>query len=332
MELHHWDPRCHRPEDLVAPVRLDPDGVDGPTRHQAAGPRWRQTSRGMYVPADAPGHPEQRILEQGSRILSYGAVTGWAALRWRGARFFEGTSYPEGRTLAVPLVTGGRDLRPDPRILLSKAQLAARERELVGGLWVTVAPRALFDEVRRHGELRQGVVDVEMGIASGLTTIAGFRAYVAERNAWTGVGLARDVAAAAGLGCRSPQEARMALVWMWDAGLPRPWCNVPIFDLRGRLIAIVDLLDADAGCAGEYQGADHKESARHRDDVAREQRLREHGLECFEVVGGDLQDRELVVKRMVAARRRSLFQPPAERTWTLHRPEWWAAWAADRGL
>ena len=124
----------------------------------------------------------------------------------------------------------------------------------------------------------------------------------------------------------------MALIWILDAELDRPLCNVPLFDLAGNLIAIVDLFDPVAGCAGEYQGADHKEGDRHREDVAREQKLRNAGIECFEVVGGDLTDIDLVVKRMHAARRRSLYREPSERLWTLEQPEWWAAWATARGL
>ena len=331
METHRWHPRAERPDDLVVPVRLDPTGREGPTRHQAAGPSWRQTSSGLYVPAGAPTHVYQRVLEQGCRIKAYGAVTGWAALRWRGARFFEGVQ-PAGEELPVPLVTGGYDLRPDARVSISKAQLALDERESVGGIWVVTATRAVFDELRRHSDLRQAVVDVEMAIAAQLMGIDEFRAYVSGRNAWTGVGLAREAAAIAGLGCRSPQEVRMALAWMWDAGLPRPLCNAPIFDLHGRLIAIADLLDPVAGCVGEYQGADHKDGERHRSDVAREQALRNHGLECFEVVGGDLQDRDLTVKRMLNARDRSRFEAEDRRSWTLRQPAWWPAWAAARGL
>ena len=332
MEKHRWHPRVARPDDLVAPVRIDPTGRDGPTRHQAAGPKWRQTSAGLFVPADAPEHLDQRILEQGARIKAYGAVTAWAALRWRGGRFFEGRQMAGADPLPVPLVTGGHDLRPDPRVHISKAQLAPEERELVAGIWTARATRAVFDEQRRHGDLRQAIVDVEMAIAAQLMDIAEFRTYLVGRNAWTGIGLAREAATAAGLGCRSPQEVRMALAWMWDAGLPRPLCNVPIFDLQGRLIAIVDLLDVRAGCVGEYQGADHKDGERHRADVAREQALRDHGLECFEIVGGDLRDRDLTVKRMINARERSRFEPRARRTWTLRQPAWWEAWAAARGL
>lgn len=284
------------------------------------------------MPAHAPHHVDQRILEQGSRIRSYGAVTAWAALRWRGGRFFDGSDGKGDDPLPVPLVTGGRDLRPDPRVHVSKAQLAPEERELVGGIWAAIATRAVFDELTRHGKLRQAIVDVEMAIAAQLTDLEEFRSYVEGRNAWTGVGLAREAATAAGLGCRSPQEVRMTLAWMWDAGLPRPLCNVPLFTLDGSLIAVVDLLDPAAGCVGEYQGADHKDGEKHRGDVAREQRLRDHGLECFEVVGGDLQDRELTVKRMVNARERSRFDSPKNRSWTLQQPVWWPAWAAARGL
>ena len=57
---------------------------------------------------------------------------------------------------------------------------------------------------------------------------------------------------------------------------------------------------------GRVPGRDHKEGDRHRKDVAREQGLRDVGIECFEVVGGDLGDIDLVVKRMHAARARSL--------------------------
>jgi hypothetical protein len=267
------------------------------------------------------------------RIRSYGAVTGWANLRFRGARFFDGWHSPHPDEHApVPLVIGPALLRPDPRVLLTREQLATGERELVGGIWLTIATRALFDEVRRHRLLREAVADIEVAVAAGLLSFAEFEAYVAQRNPWTGIGLAREAVALAGLGCWSRPEARMALTWILDAELDRPLCNVPIFDLAGSLIAVVDLFDPDAGCAGEYQGADHKDGDRHREDVAREQKLRDVGIECFEVVGGDLSDIDLVVKRMHAARARALFRAPADRLWTLEQPAWWPAWAAEHGL
>lgn len=323
-----------RPSGLVVPVRIDPTGQTGPTRNQARGSRWRQTSHGLYVPAStAQDCIHQHILEAGARIRSHGAVTGWASLRHRGARYFDGGGQPSaGNMPCIPVVTGTACVRPDPRLSISREQLAPHEREHVGGIWVTIPPRALFDEVRRHRRLREAVADIEVTIAAGLLTFAEFARYVAGRNAWTGVGFARDAVALAGLGCRSRPEVKMTLVWILDAGFERPLCNAPVFDLRGNLISIPDLLDPVAGCVGEYQGADHKEGERHRQDVAREQRMRDADLECFEVVGGDLTDGDLVVKRMQAARRRSLFRQASERLWTLDQPGWWAAWAAARGL
>lgn len=318
----------------MAPLGLDPKGEKGPTRNQARGPRWRQTSWGRYVPASTTQESiHQHILEQGTRIRSHGAVTGWASLRFGGARYFDGAARaPSGAFAPVPIVTGAALLRPDARVSVCREQLAMDERELLEGIWVTTPERALFDEVRRHRSLRRAVADIEVAVAAGLLTFIEFDSYVSERNPWTGIAFARDAVAIAGLGCWSRPEVGMALAWVLDAGLARPLCNVPIFDRTGRLIAIVDLLDPEAGCVGEYQGAEHKDRERHRKDVAREQGLRDAGLECFEVVGGDLGDRDLVVKRMHAARQRSQFRRPADRLWTLDEPEWWPAWAAARGL
>ena len=80
----------------------------------------------------------------------------------------------------------------------------------------------------------------------------------------------------------------MYLVWRLDAELPMPLLNREVYDLDGNLIGIPDLLDVEAGLVGEYQGEDHKDGQRHREDVEREEKFRDHGLEFFEVVGGDL--------------------------------------------
>ena len=143
---------------------------------------------------------------------------------------------------------------------------------------------------------RTAVVVIEMAVAAGLTKVASYARYVAPgRNAWTGVPFVRKALLLAIDDSRSPQETRMRLCWVLDAGLPPPLCNRELFDLDGNLIGIPDLFDPVAGLVGEYDGADHKDGQRHRRDVAREERFRDHGLEYFEVVGGDLRDRGLVV-------------------------------------
>ncbi len=135
-------------------------------KRQAAGPRFRQTSPGLYVPSSVnEGVVEQRIFEQGHRIRSYGAVTGWAALRWRGAAFFDGVSRG-GVTLPVPLVVGKNHLAKDPRVSISEAHIAPSERTWNGGIWCATVQRALFDEMRHARGVRSAVVAMDMAAAA----------------------------------------------------------------------------------------------------------------------------------------------------------------------
>jgi hypothetical protein len=275
----------------------------------------------MYVPSSVDSNVvEQRILEQGSRIPAYGAVTGWAALRWHGARYFDGSGY-DGEPLRVPLILHD-GIRPDPRFTQTESQLACTERVVVDGLPVTTVQRALFDEVRRTRNVRESSVAISMTAAARLISVRLFARYVAQRNAWEGVPHARLATALARDDCRSPQEHRMVMVWELDAGLDPPLCNREVFDLDGRLIGVPDLLDVEAGLVGEYQGEDHKDGARHRKDVEREECFRDHGLEYFELVGGDIARRHVAVNRMLSARRRAKFLPPESRAWTLEPPPW----------
>ena len=115
----------------------------------------------------------------------------------------------------------------------------------------------------------------------------------------------------------------MMLVWMLDAGLPRPLMNQPIFDLTGRHLATPDLLDLESGAAGEYNGAVHPVGSRSAADRRREELLRDHGLECFTLSAADTSDRDQMARRMIAARRRAKWETESERAWTIQQPPWW---------
>ena len=56
---------------------------------------------------------------------------------------------------------------------------------------------------------------------------------------------------------------------------------------------------------GEFDGRDHREISTQAEDVDKEGRYRDAGLECFRVVGRDLFDRPLVVERIRSAARRA---------------------------
>ncbi len=187
-----WDPRCVRPEGLVAPTRVDPGGTTGPTRGQARGPAWRRTSAGMYVPSNVDGEVvEQRILEQSARVRGYGAVTAWAALRWHGAAFFDGTTDAGRGLLPVPLITHTK-LCPDPRVAITQEQLAPTEALEIGGVPCTTIQRALFDEVRRVESVREAACAIAMAAAARLISRRLFATYLAQRNGRASPMLARQ--------------------------------------------------------------------------------------------------------------------------------------------
>jgi hypothetical protein len=222
----------------------------------------------------------------------------------------------------VPLVVGLAKLREDPRAAISQAQLAPAEYAEVGQIRCATVQRALFDEMRTSPDTRGAIVALEKVTAARMISVSLMSAYVAKRSGWTGVEQVRDALALGSNHSRSPQETRMCMAWRLDAGLPPPLRNVPVFSLSGRLLGYPDLLDVELGVVGEYDGAEHKDGERHRKDVARELDFRNHGLEYFTVVGGDLGNRDKTVRRMhdACARARSSRRTPQ---WTLTPPSWW---------
>lgn len=302
-----WRLRSPPIKGLVLPVAVDPDGLCGPTKGQASGPRWRRSSPGLYVPATVDGEvPEQRVLEAAQRLPDDGAVTGWASLRLRRGGFFDGRGR-DGRTpLPVPLlVPPHRNLRPLPGTTVERTLLATAEVEELHGVPCTTALRATHDAARTAPGLRAAVAVVDMACSGGLVSLPAFRAYAAAHRRRVGSEQACQAALLADDRVLSPRETEMRLIWVLDAGLPRPRCNWPVLDAHGRRLARPDLLDPALGVAGEYDGADHRGRRRHAVDVARHEAFREVGLETVVAVGEDLDDVGRVVARIHAAVRRA---------------------------
>jgi len=318
MDEEQWQPKCTFPDGLVRPVPIDAKGLTGPTPGQARRGRWVQTSHGLHVPADTDRTlVEQRILEQSMRLGDTGAVTGWASLRLAGGGFFDGLARDGKTELPVALAGAGR-VQTLPGSTVSRDRIPANEVEIRHGIRCTTVERALFDEMRRTGDLRDAVVAMDMGAAAELTSIRRMRAYVTSRSRARGSKLCLEALELASERSRSPAETRMALVWILDAGLPRPLRNRAVYGRQGQLLGVPDLFDPVAGVVGEYDGADHRGRERHRHDVGREDRFRRHRLECFRVVAGD--DVATVADRMITTRVRAAFLPPTERPWSLVRP------------
>lgn len=325
MSSKPWSAVCAPPSGLIVPTRVDPTGLSGPTWRQANGAGYRKTGPGLYVPTTAPDGVDQRILEQAARLRpdgSSGCVTGWAGLRVRRAAYFDGLSEGAMEPLPVPLALGGAGakLRPSSGCAISRVRFAPSEREVVDGVPVATVQRSLFDEVRRRGELWSAVTAIDMAAAAGLISVWLFATYVGGLNSCNGAPLAREAVSHAVDEAWSPREPWFRLVWQLVAGLDPPLVNRSVYDLDGNLLGIPDLFDPVAGLAGEYNGEHHKSVEQARQDAEREERFRNHGIECFEVVQGD--SRQVAAARMLAARARAKFLPPESRAWTLERPAW----------
>ena len=317
--------RITRP-GVVVPVRVDRAGTGhGPSKRQAADRRaWRRTSRGLYVPTDTDGtSPEQRIVEAGAVLPEGGGVTGWGSLRWQGGAWFDGLASDGVGLLPVDLVTGYSDIRSQPGFVVSQERLDPREIDLVDGLPVAIAVRALSFGMRYARSVREAVWWMDMTAFADLVSIDEAWLYAEAHPGWTGVPQMREALALAEENAWSPPEVSTRLIWVLDAGLPRPLCNHPVFDRHGRHIGTPDLLDPEAGAVVEYDGFLHLAGEQRAVDVRREEAFRSVGLEYLTVLAGHLRDRDGTAARMRRVRRRARWLPEPQRAWTTEPPQWW---------
>ncbi len=307
---HRWTPKVEHVPPLIQPVRVDPTGQRGPTRAEAArGRYWRRTTRGYYVPVDTRTDlPEQHILEQSVRLPAGAAVTGWAGCRLFGANFFDGLA-PDGQTaLPVSLALGPqRNLKTTPHTRLRFAAFAPDEVTTRYGVPVLSRERCAWDAAREAASRSLGLAEIvvvfDMVLAAELTSGQRLRTYAATHPV---SGRLREALSLTSEHSRSPNESRLRVMWEVDAGLPRPLVNAPIFDAHGRLLGIADLFDQSSGLVVEFDGADHRGWKRHTADVAKDEALRQVGLEVTRVTGADLRTPDLVIERLVRARDRAV--------------------------
>jgi hypothetical protein len=309
---------------LVPPVKTDPTGRHGSTPKQARGPRWRRTSRGWYVPAEVDGESvEQRIVEAAAVLPAFGAVTGWAALRWCGADWFSGLLGDRVAKVPVTLVTSSADIRSQAGITVSAEKLSPRDIVVVDGLRVTTPQRSVLFEMRYAASVEAAVIVADMAMYADLVSSAEVVTYAASLSSWTGIPQARKALPLMRENSWSPQETRMRLLWLLLAGLPEPLCNVPVFDTAGRHIGTPDLFEPTSGVVGEYEGAVHLDGRQRGVDVRREQAFRDVGLEYVAMVGADWRDQAGVVARLCSAYGRAVRRLAGPRSWTLEPPAWW---------
>lgn len=308
---------------LVLPVRVDPDGITGPTRAQARSRNWRRAFRGYFVPAEVDADKvEQRIWEASVLVPPNGAITGWAALRWLGGHWFDGLTDGGRSPSPVPIATAGRTARPQPGVTICEEGLNPADRIQVSGLWVTSAVRSACFEMRYTHTVEQAVAILDMAAYSDLVSRRELADYAASKNGWTGIPRCREAIPWTDENAWSPPEVSMRLTWTTVAGLPRPLTNIPIFDTNGRHAGTPDLFDPAVGLVGEYDGYLHFGDGRRGRDIDRNARYRSLGLEVVGMSAGDLRDTGPFVARLhqAYARARAGSGP---RGWTITPPSFW---------
>lgn len=305
---------------VVLPSPIDPTGVDGPTARQAAGPLWTCPFRGWHVPIDAPATVDQRIVEAAALLPHGGAVTGWAALAWRGARYFSGVGIG-GRQLPVTLALDNeRSIRQQPGVELCEEWLEPGDVLVIDGLPVTTAERSVCRMLRTTKSLEQRVKVLDMAAFNDLCSPGEVEAYARRSLAgrphvtriWEAVPLADE-------NSWSPMESLMRCWWI-GSGHPRPLANVPVFELAGRHLVTPDLFDPVAGVAGEYNGPDHVGETPRERDLGREEVYRSLGIEVVTMIGASRASRIGFEQRLRSAYGRAT---GASGQWTLEQPAWW---------
>ena len=126
----------------------------------------------------------------------------------------------------------------------------------------------------------EAVQDADMAAYSDLVSRREASAFAAINPGWTGIERFRVGTADMDENAWSPPEVTMRRLWEHEAGLPRPLCNRPVFDLNGNHLGTPDLIDPVTGVIGEYNGALHLDSAQRSHDVVREASFRAVGLEA----------------------------------------------------
>jgi len=266
--------------------------------------------------------PEQRTVEASHLIpADGGAVTGWAALRWMGGVWFDGSTARDGlRPVDLALWDY---IRPQPIVKICEERIDPRDLMVVDGLPLTLAVRSVCFLMRYAHDVREAATYADMAMFNDLVSLDELWEYALAHPGWTGIPQCREGLMLADENSWSPMETRLHLGWRIDARLPWLLTNVPIFDLAGRHIGTPDLFEQESGLVVEYNGEIHLQGALRRRDRDREEAFRAVQLECLTVMRGDLDNRGHLVARMNAARARARWFPPAERSWTIVPPVWW---------
>ncbi|MFF1820059.1 hypothetical protein ACFVWG_22340 [Kribbella sp. NPDC058245] len=290
----------------------------GVTRAQLESDEWDSPHFGYHRATRLRDGVRQRIHDAVAVMPPGGVIGGWASAYLQGVRYLDGgwsaagTAWGlHGEPVLVVMSRGRRMNRLGVRAL--RAMVDPAEVVDVAGIRCTNGVRTAFDVLRLAPDLTEAVVGGDCLLHAGLVTGTGIAAYADSHQGRRGV---RQVRAALplldGLAA-SPPESRLRLL-CHQAGLPDVLVNVPVYDLDGTFLGIVDLLETMAGLALEYDGEYHRDLGQQTRDNHREERLERAGLTMLRVTSLDMQQPVGLVHRIRQAHQ-ACRSSPLPRNW-----------------
>jgi hypothetical protein len=300
----------------------------GISDRELQGPAWVRLDQGRYAWSPIqPAGDLDRIRQVLPLLPDGAAVGGWAAAVLHGVTTPDGES-AAGEPLPVQLALSRQQTcRRTTGVRTFRSDLADDDVVMVGDVPVTSLVRTGFDlarldprTVRAHSDrwsLQESTIWLDALLRDGGLDPAELIGYLEAHPKRLGARQAGRVLIRADGRSASPRETALRLLWTLDAALPRPEVNVPIYDRNGRLLGVADLLDAEAGLVGEYDGADHASPQRRSRDLLRTEGLEAVGLDVFRVTADDFARRADTVQRLRWRHRRAMNRDRRADAWTL---------------
>lgn len=297
----------------------------GLSKHLLAGPRYRRTSPGRYVPSAVPLTTTQRLIEAAAHLPPGAALGGWSAAHLLGARQLDGLDGARRPAPVVMCVPDGLHRRAAPGLRYVRQQLGPGDLVEVAGIPVTSALRTAADLARWAPDLEEAVVDLDTLLQAGVIAEDQVDEAAAHLVGRRGALQARTALALARRGARSPGETRLRLTYVLGVGAPTPLLNPRVHDRHDQLLGYPDLLDVEAGLVLEYDGETwqsaerpdgHLDPEQHRQDNVREEWFERNGLLVVRAGRADVRrHRAGLIARMGAARAEGLILGSARWTW-----------------
>ena len=198
----------------------------------------------------------------------------------------------------------------------------AHVRELDGVRVVEPVAAVSFEVRQRARCLADAVSVIDMVCFTDAVSLAELARLAETQTGWRGIARLRRALPLADENSWSPQESLMRWRWL-AAGLEKPRCNPPLFDLDGRHLLTPDLLHPVLGLVAEYDGSDHASARARLADVRRAEMCRDLDIECATTLVGDDDGCESFRARLLRARRRATGTTGTARQWTAEPPTWW---------